>query len=101
MPIYPNPIPNLILLDLNLPDIKGRDVLAKIEQDPMLHYIPPVILTAANSPEDIRACYELGAGGYILKNSVDLQHLQESICIVSEFWLNAVKLPEFIAWIRS
>ncbi len=86
-------IPSLILLDLNLPEIAGRQVLKTIKQDPFLHFIPIVMLTASDRLEDIKECYCLGAGGYVLKAS-DLQQFKESIAVISEFWLNRVILPE-------
>ena len=87
-------IPTLILLDLNIPEIEGCEVLKTIKEDPILHYIPTVILTTSDRPDDIKECYCLGAGGYLLK-ATDLQQFKESIVIVSEFWLNRVILPEF------
>ncbi len=86
-------IPTLILLDLNLPEIEGSQVLKTIKEDPVLHYIPTVILTTSARPEDIKQCYYLGAGGY-LRKATDLQQFKESMVVLSDFWLNRVVLPE-------
>lgn len=87
-------IPALILLDLNVPDIDGCRVLKNIKEDPILHFIPTVILTRSERPKDIQKCYDLGVGGYVLKSS-DLAQFEESVMVVSEFWLKRVILPEF------
>jgi CheY-like chemotaxis protein len=91
-----NKIPTLILLDLNVPKIAGCQVLKIIKEDPILHFIPTVILTRSERPKDIYKCYELGVGGYLLK-SIDLAQFEESVVVVSEFWLKRVILPEFAA----
>jgi CheY-like chemotaxis protein len=87
-------IPALILLDLNVPDIDGCQVLKSIKEDPILHFIPTVILTRSERPKDIQKCYNLGVGGYVLK-SIDLAQFEKSVVVVSEFWLQRVVLPEF------
>jgi CheY-like chemotaxis protein len=87
-------IPALILLDLNVPDIDGCRILKIIKEDPILHFIPTVVLTRSDRPKDIQKCYELGVGGYVLK-SIDLAQFEESVVVVSEFWLKRVILPEF------
>jgi two-component system, response regulator len=58
---------DLILLDINLPDISGIDLLTQIKKDPRLGSIPVVILTGSNEDEDIQKCYDLGAGSYLVK----------------------------------
>jgi two-component system, response regulator len=58
---------DLILLDINLPDISGIELLTKIKKDPRLSSIPVVILTGSNEDEDIQKCYDLGAGSYLVK----------------------------------
>ena len=59
--------PHLVLLDLNLPQKTGHEVLAELQQDPELHGIPVVVLTSSSDPEDITQCYELGANAYLVK----------------------------------
>jgi CheY-like chemotaxis protein len=58
---------DLILLDINLPDISGIDLLTQIKKDLRLSSIPVVILTGSNEDEDIQKCYDLGAGSYLVK----------------------------------
>jgi two-component system, response regulator len=58
---------DLILLDINLPDISGIELLTKIKKDKCLSSIPVVILTGSNEDEDIQKCYDLGAGSYLVK----------------------------------
>jgi CheY-like chemotaxis protein len=58
---------DLILLDINLPDISGIDLLTQTKKDPRLGSIPVVILTGSNEDEDIQKCYDLGAGSYLVK----------------------------------
>jgi len=58
---------DLILLDINLPDISGIELLTKIKKDKRLSSIPVVILTGSNEDEDIQKCYDLGAGSYLVK----------------------------------
>jgi CheY-like chemotaxis protein len=93
-------IPAMILLDLNVPEIEGCRVLKIIKEDPILHFIPTVILTRSEHSKDIKKCYELGVGGYVLK-SLDLERFEQSVVVVSEFWLNRVTLPEFAAILQK
>jgi two-component system response regulator len=60
-------LPNLILLDINLPDISGIDLLTRIKQDDCFRRIPVVILTGSNEDEDIQRSYDLGATTYLVK----------------------------------
>lgn len=86
------PMPDLILLDLNLPKKDGREVLAEIKQDPKLKHIPVVILTTSKADEDIVRTYNLHANAYITK-PVDLNRFIEIIHTLEEFWFSIVKLP--------
>lgn len=84
--------PDLILLDLNLPKMDGREVLAKIKSDPRFKRIPVVILTTSKNEEDILKTYNLHANCYITK-PVDLEQFFEVIRSIEGFWLTIVRLP--------
>ncbi len=86
------PLPDLILLDLNLPKKDGREVLAEIKEDPILKHIPVVVLTTSKADEDIVKTYNLHANAYITK-PVDLARFAEIIHVLNEFWFTIVKLP--------
>ena len=84
--------PDLILLDLNLPTINGREVLAEIKSDPDLRRIPVVILTSSEDDRDVVESYNLHANAYVVK-PVDLDRYMQVIKAVEGFWLGFVKLP--------
>ena len=84
--------PDLILLDLNLPTINGREVLAEIKSDPELRRIPVVILTSSEDDNDVIETYNLHANAYVVK-PVDLDKYMQVIQAVEGFWLGFVKLP--------
>ena len=86
------PRPDLILLDLNLPLMDGREVLKEIRKDPNLTDIPIVILTTSEDEEDVLKAYELHANCYITK-PVDFLQFAEIIKKIEGFWLQLVKLP--------
>lgn len=86
------PIPDMILLDLNLPKKDGREVLAEIKKDPKLKHIPVIVLTTSKADEDIIKTYNLHANAYITK-PVDLNRFVEIIHALEEFWFTIVKLP--------
>jgi len=87
-----SPMPDLIFLDLNLPRMDGRELLAKIKADPRLRRIPVVILTTSKAEEDILKTYDLHANCYITK-PVDFDQFIKVIKSVEEFWFTIVKLP--------
>lgn len=86
-----HPRPDLILLDLNLPRMDGREVLATIKDDPDLRRIPVVILTSSEAESDIMRAYDLHANCYIVK-PVDLDQFIHVIRTIEGFWLSVVKL---------
>ena len=86
------PRPDLILLDLNLPRLSGREVLAQIKEDPELQSIPVVILTTSQAEQDIVRAYQLNANCYVSK-PVDLDQFITVIKSIENFWLTVVKLP--------
>jgi len=86
------PRPDLILLDLNLPKMDGREVLAHIKNDESLKTIPIVILTTSEAEADILKSYQLQANCYLSK-PVQLDAFQSLVKSINDFWLIKVKLP--------
>lgn len=84
--------PDLILLDLNLPKMDGREVLAAIKSDDDLKRIPVVVLTASKAEEDILKSYNLHANCFISK-PLDLNQFVEVVKQIESFWLTIVMLP--------
>ncbi|KAB8334123.1 response regulator [Scytonema tolypothrichoides VB-61278] len=87
--------PAMILLDLNLPGMDGRDVLMQIKQDATLKMIPVIIFTTSSNPKDIDVCYEHGVNGYIVK-PIDLSKLKETIEVFIQYWFEITTLPSFM-----
>jgi chemotaxis family two-component system response regulator Rcp1 len=87
------PRPDLIFLDLNLPKMDGRDVLAHIKADARLKTIPIVILTISDAEKDIEDSYQLHANCYITKPT-ELDEFEKLVKSINEFWLKRVKLPK-------
>jgi CheY-like chemotaxis protein len=86
------PRPDIILLDLNLPKMDGREVLAHIKADDSLKRIPTVVLTTSDAEADIVKCYELHANCY-LKKPVQLDEFELLVKSINDFWLTKVELP--------
>jgi chemotaxis family two-component system response regulator Rcp1 len=86
------PRPELILLDLNLPKMDGRQVLAHIKEDDSLRAIPIAILTTSDAEVDILKSYLLQANCYLTK-PVQLDEFERLVKSVNDFWLTKVKLP--------
>lgn len=84
--------PDLILLDLNLPKVDGREVLAKIKSEPKLKCIPVVVLTTSDSEQDVVKMYNEHANCYI-KKPVDFDQFYTAVKEVTDFWFTVVKLP--------
>jgi chemotaxis family two-component system response regulator Rcp1 len=87
------PRPDLILLDLNLPKMDGRQVLAEIKQDDDLKTIPTVILTTSAAQEDIETVYQLRANCYFTK-PVEYDAFEGLLKSIINFWLTIVRLPQ-------
>ena len=87
------PRPHLILLDLNLPKMGGREVLAHIKEDEDLKTIPTVILTTSEAETDIVASYQLQANCYLSK-PVQLDEFEAIVRSINDFWLTKVRLPQ-------
>ena len=86
------PRPDLILLDLNLPRVDGREVLAVIKDDEDLRRIPVVVLTTSQADEDILRSYSLHANAYVTK-PVDFERFIAVVRQIDEFFVSVVKLP--------
>jgi len=86
------PRPDLILLDLNMPRMDGREVLAAIKADKELRRIPVIILTTSQSEDDIAEAYNLAANCYVAK-PVDLDEFLDVVRAIDDFWLTLVRLP--------
>jgi|SRR3954466_1321475 two-component system response regulator len=86
------PIPKLILLDLNMPKIDGRQCLRMIKANKEFSKIPIIIFSTSNNPEDISQSYELGANSYIIK-PYSYNELVEIIDIIKKYWFSIVKTP--------
>ena len=87
------PRPDLILLDLNLPRMDGREVLARIKEDDSLKRIPTVILTTSEAEVDIVKSYQLQANCYLCK-PVQLDAFESLVKSINDFWLTKAKLPQ-------
>jgi two-component system, chemotaxis family, response regulator Rcp1 len=86
------PRPDLILLDLNLPKVNGREVLARIKSNEALASIPVVVLTTSKADEDVMKTYALHANSFITK-PVDWPQFVNVIRSIEEYWFTVVKLP--------
>ena len=86
------PRPGLVLLDLNLPRMDGRTVLAELKADPDLHTIPVIVLTTSSAPADIAFAYENHANSYVRK-PLGLDALVEAAAAIRDFWLRTATPP--------
>ncbi len=82
----------LILLDLNLPGLDGREVLREVKADEQLRPIPVIVWSSSRAHKDINDCYELGANFYLVK-PLDLHAYRDVINTVERFWLGTACLP--------
>jgi CheY-like chemotaxis protein len=89
-------LPELIVLDLNLPRINGHEVLAQVKKSPVLKRIPVVIMTSSRAPEDINEAYALDANCYVAKPS-DLHEFIRVMRSIENFWLTTATLPDSFA----
>jgi len=86
------PRPDLVLLDLNLPRKDGREVLAEMSEDDILHAVPVIVLTTSAAEQDILRSYQLSANAYITK-PIDLNEFITVVRSIETFWLSIVCLP--------
>jgi CheY-like chemotaxis protein len=88
-----SPRPDIVLLDLNLPRVDGREVLAKIKSDEALRRIPVVVLTTSKADEDILKSYDLNVNCFITK-PVDMNQFIDVVKAIDHFWFSVVALPQ-------
>ena len=88
-----SPRPGLILLDLNMPHMDGREMLREVKQDPKLRQIPVVMLTTSSEPADILSCYDLGANSFVEK-PVDFNEFVRTLKMLMTYWLYFAKIPD-------
>jgi len=85
--------PNLVLLDLNLPRMDGRELLAQLKHDPELRRIPVVVLTTSGAERDVQSSYDLHANGYVVK-PIEVEQLFDMIRVIEQFWFHVARLAE-------
>ncbi|AGB38035.1 response regulator [Natronococcus occultus] len=85
-------IPDLVLLDLNLPGIDGGDVLERIRESPELRRLPVIVLSSSEASEDVEACYRRAANAYLAK-PIAPEELVSMIRSVERFWFDHARLP--------
>ena len=86
------PRPDLILLDLNMPRMNGREFLANIKSEPNFSTIPTIVFTTSDIERDVVASYQLGANSYITK-PVNVEQLITVVRQIEAYWFNVVRLP--------
>lgn len=85
-------LPDLILLDLNMPKKDGREALREIKADPALRHIPVIVLTTSDLDQDIYGSYDIGANSYI-KKPVTFDSLVDILNTLGKYWFSVVRLP--------
>lgn len=86
------PRPDIILLDLNMPRMNGREFLAEVKADEALRRIPVIVLTTSDVERDVVQSYELGAAGYVIK-PVDMDQFVNVVRGIEHYWVTIVDLP--------
>jgi CheY-like chemotaxis protein len=87
------PLPALVLLDLNMPKLDGREALKKIKNDENLCVIPIVVLTTSKAEEDVQSSYQSGVNSYLSKPRT-FEGLVEIVKTLNQYWMSTVRLPE-------
>ena len=85
-------LPDLVLLDLNLPRKNGQEVLREIRARKDIKYIPVIVFTMSDVPRDVQEAYNIGANCYITK-PIDIDGFTQAIQLVEDFWFSLVSLP--------
>ena len=88
-----NPSPAIILLDLNMPGMDGRALLAKLKSEQIAKRIPIIVITTSDNPDDVNGCYDSGANAYI-KKPTGSKKLYDIIKTLEQHWLRDALLPE-------
>lgn len=91
--------PDLVLLDLNLPGIDGREVLETAKSDEALRHIPIIVMTTSESEEDIRVCYALHANGYVPK-PIGVDEVCRALESIYDFWFSTARLANGLVPVR-
>lgn len=89
---WPAALPAIILLDLNMPGLDGRDVLLAIKTNEVLQSIPVIIFTTSSNSKDVATCYQAGANSYLTK-PIAYTELEEKVRLIVHYWLEASELP--------
>ncbi len=92
-PFADAPSPKLIIVDLNMPRMDGREFLQAVRSDRRLRTLPVVVLTTSDSASDVELCYRLGANGFVTKPT-DITQFFDLIQSIESFWLRFAKSPE-------
>lgn len=85
-------VPDLIILDLNMPGMSGHEVLARLRFVPRYTIVPVIVLTTSDAPEDVTKCYETGCNAFLTKPAT-LEESQEMIEWLKAFWMRLAVLP--------
>ncbi|GAB3634891.1 response regulator [Hymenobacter arcticus] len=91
-PAWPATLPVLVLLDLTMPGLDGRDVLRALQVDEALHVIPVIVFTGSHNPHDVDDCYRLGANSFLIK-PLNYNALEAKIGVLAHYWLATAELP--------
>ncbi len=92
----PAEIVDIVLLDINLPKLDGKQVLEAMKQDPALRHIPVVVLSSSKAEKDVLQSYDLQASGYVIK-PLDFDQFVDVVAAIEEFWFSIVALPSRVA----
>jgi len=90
------PQPDLVLLDLNLPGLNGRDLLIAVRQDPALRHLPGIMLTSSSAPQDVYALYQIPVNCFVIK-PIDIERFFTVMRTMVEFWLGMATMPKDMA----
>ena len=85
-------LPDLILLDLNMPKVNGKEFLAMVKEDENINHIPTIVLTTSKNKNDLKECYRLGIGGYILKPLKYDDYIEKIEKLFSYWSINELKV---------